>query len=297
MTRYEDFERERLDQIYDIIAPYSQMGRNERSFLNGIIRCEKPKKILEVGIANGGGSAIILNAIKDIDGAELYSADYSLSAWSDPGKKSGWLVEEKFPDLMDKWHVYRGGDISRFIEDIGTDIDMLVLDTVHTHPWETLNFLCILPFMKNGSYTLLHDISIFTQPSLRHALACRYLFASVVSDEKITPSPEGGNFANMGVFKVSEVTVKHIDNLFEELLIPWNMRVPERDIADMKEVMEKHYSHEQYKFFCDVLDLQEYMFTHSRSLVSVLKGGLQERAAPWLYALLQKAVRQFRRVK
>lgn len=187
MIRYEDFERERLDPIYDTVAPYSEMKKNERYFLSGIIRAMKPKKILEVGVANGGGSAIILSAIRDIDGAELYSVDYTENSYKYPDKPSGFLVDEKFPELKDKWRIFRGGDVSRYIEEIGGDIDFLMLDTVHTHPWETLNFLCVLPFMRNDSFTVLHDISVFANPDDRYALACRYLFGQLFLMRKLRP--------------------------------------------------------------------------------------------------------------
>ncbi len=67
------------------------MQKNERYFLNGIIRAKKPRKILEAGVAEGGGSAIILNAISDIDGAELYSVDYLKQSFNNPDKLSGFL--------------------------------------------------------------------------------------------------------------------------------------------------------------------------------------------------------------
>ncbi len=89
-----------MTPIYDVIEPYSEMSKNERYFLNGIIRALKPRKILEVGVSSGGGSAIILNAISDIDGAKLYSVDYAEKAYKYPDKLSGFLVNEKFPELV-----------------------------------------------------------------------------------------------------------------------------------------------------------------------------------------------------
>lgn len=53
----------------------SEMSEHERRFLNGIIRELKPEKILEVGVSAGRSSVIILNAIKDIEDAKLYSID------------------------------------------------------------------------------------------------------------------------------------------------------------------------------------------------------------------------------
>ena len=39
------------------------MWDNQKEFLNGVIRKFKPKKVIELGVANGGSSIIILNAI------------------------------------------------------------------------------------------------------------------------------------------------------------------------------------------------------------------------------------------
>ncbi len=294
MIHYEEFERERLDPIYDTVAPYSEMKKNERYFLNGIIRAMKPKKILEVGVSSGGGSAIILNAIRDIDGAELYSVDYTEKSYRYPDKPSGFLVEEKFQALMDKWHIFRGGDVSRFLEEIGGDIDFLMLDTVHAHPWETLNFLCILPFMKkDSSWTVLHDISIFAylQNGRINSLACRYLFTDVAAEEKVKPvSDYDNNPANIGAFRISEATMKYSDNLFESLLIPWEAEVPESDYDSMKKIIEKYYKPEQYKLFCEAFPFQQYLMGRKASFVSSLKVFLktwQPKLFYWLKHSLQ----------
>lgn len=258
---YENVDREILDSVYDIITPYSEMGKNQRYFLNGLIRSVKPRKVLEVGVSSGGGTVLILNAVFDIDGAEVYSVDYLKEAYRYPEKPSGFLVQEQFPALVDKWHAYRGGDVSRFIREIGGDIDMLVLDTSHKHPCETLNFLCILPFMKNNSWTVLHDITLHSSRSSRFMLACRYLFASVVSDSKIMPTPEDSKkvFSNIGAFRVTDATRQYVNNLFESLLIPWDEKLPASDMDAISSIIKEYYSPDQYEFFCRILDFQEYL--------------------------------------
>ena len=151
----------------------------------------------------------------------------------------------------------------RYVEKIGGDIDFVLLDTVHVHPWETLNFLCVLPFMKNGAYTALHDITLFAGARHRKSLACRYLFASVVSEEKVTPAPETSEIIpNIGAFKVSEDTRKYVSNLFEALVMPWDDRIFAEDLADITAVIMKYYPQEYCDFFCEVLELQEYMLKH-----------------------------------
>ena len=268
------------------------MSRTDRYFLNGIIRTLKPKKILEAGVASGAGSAIILNAISDIDGAELYSVDYAEESVNTPGKLSGFLVEEKFAGLTNKWHIFKGGDVSHFLDEVGGNIDLFMLDTSHTHPWETLNFICTLPFMKKSeSWVVLHDIDLFVTPRHRNELACRYLFASVVSDEKVTPAPDKEEdifFPNIGAFKVSEITEKHISNLFEALLIPWNIKISARDLDDIRKIISTYYPPEYYKFFCDTLDFQEYMFSHRTSLKGAIYGSIKQRANPKFLRFLMK---------
>lgn len=281
-THPEDYERERLDEIYETVSHYSEMARNERYFLNGTIRFLKPKKILEVGVAQGGGTAIILNAIKDLPHSRLISADYCENFYGGNekngllGKLSGFLVDEKFPQLKDKWTIYRGGDISKFIEQIGNDIDLLVLDTAHIHPWETLNFICILPFMKRNSWVILHDISLPMFKGRENDLACRYLFGHVVSDKKIMPvSDYESSFANIGAFRVTDDTVKYVGNLFESLLNPWaavpgvfdkknfpyaNSITPE-DIESIKYIISKYYP-EYVSFLENVIDFQNIIVRH-----------------------------------
>ena len=66
----EKYEQNVLGEIRDILKKGNiYIIIEELFFINGLIRKYKPKKILEIGVCTGGISAIKLNAIKDIDGA------------------------------------------------------------------------------------------------------------------------------------------------------------------------------------------------------------------------------------
>ena len=101
------YENNILEEILDKINS-SEMTNLERKFLNGVIRQVKPKKILEIGVAAGGGSSIILNAIKDIENSVLYSIDYSEKYYRNNSKDTGFIVNENFSYLKDKWKLYTG---------------------------------------------------------------------------------------------------------------------------------------------------------------------------------------------
>ena len=76
-----------------------QLGGKQEYFINGLIRKFKPKNCLEVGVANGGSSILILNAIKDIPGSSLISLDLNNELYNNQSKKTGYRVNEYFPDF------------------------------------------------------------------------------------------------------------------------------------------------------------------------------------------------------
>ena len=115
--------------------------------------------------------------------------------------------------------------------------------------------------MKNNSWVILHDVSTFSGVGYYSGLACRYLFSCVTSEQRLSPLPEGDMyFSNIGAFKITEDTRKYINGLFESLVIPWNARIAEKDLHDIKNIIKTHYTEEQYNFFCRAIDLNEYLF-------------------------------------
>ena len=72
-------------------------------------------------------------------------------------KNTGFLVKEKFPNLINKWELHTGGYTSEFIENIGYNIDLVYIDTVHYIPGEMFNWLEISPLLKEETFVVLHD--------------------------------------------------------------------------------------------------------------------------------------------
>lgn len=78
----------------------SRMWGNQRAFLNGVVRKFKPKKVLEIGVAEGGSSIVILNAINDIKNSHLFSIDLSTN------DIIGYCVKNIFHNLSNKWSLF-----------------------------------------------------------------------------------------------------------------------------------------------------------------------------------------------
>ena len=60
---------------------------------------------------------------------------------------------------MKNWSLFKGDLATEFLEKIGNDIDMVFIDTVHYQPGEILDFLMVLPFLKEEAIVIFHDIA------------------------------------------------------------------------------------------------------------------------------------------
>ena len=87
-----------------------QLIGNEPYFINGIIRKYKPKKCLEIGVASGGSSTIILNAIKDIKNSFLISLDLNTLLYQNDKFKTGYIVFKYFPELLINGNYIQGNN-------------------------------------------------------------------------------------------------------------------------------------------------------------------------------------------
>ena len=153
----EDTDLNILNLIEEGIKDKIQITIDEQKFFHGLLRIIKPKKIVEIGVSRGESSILILNAIKDIEGAKLFSIDKSIYCYRNRTQKTGYLVKEKFPELMNKWTLYTGGLTAEFIETIGNGIDFVYIDTIHVTPGGMLDWLMVLPFLKNEAIVVFHD--------------------------------------------------------------------------------------------------------------------------------------------
>ena len=130
--KYEDYDKE---IITDRIKKNSGwiIGLNEAQFINGIIRKNKLKNCLEIGVANGGSSILILNAIKDIDNSILVSLDLNKEVYNDKNKLTGYRVYKYFPELTKNWKLYTGDQPHKFLVDLNIKFDFLFLDYSFEH--------------------------------------------------------------------------------------------------------------------------------------------------------------------
>lgn len=267
----EKFENEILNEINDILdikvknnanSTISEMTYLERCFLNGIIRQTKPKKILELGVSAGGSSAIILNAIKDFDDTKLYSVDYSKKWYRDNSKDTGFIIDEKFSNLKNKWKLYAGGIAAKYMEEIGGEIDLCLIDTVHSNPGEFLDFLIVLPYLKKNAILILHDIAL--HKSHKWCITNGILFSCLRGKKFSFNEGLWNKFANIGAVILDENIMDNILDYFYLLTLPWGYSPSDNDIWECQKLFSRNYKEELTDIFMNIMLTNKQIFLESK---------------------------------
>jgi len=283
----ENIDSEMFNAISPEIYEFTEMSPPENSFLLGLIRHFKPKNILEIGVSSGGGTGLILQAIKDFKETTLTSIDIAEKAYRYPDRPVGFVALKKNINNP-QWVLIPGKDPSEVIESFGKKFDFAIIDTAHIHPVETLNFLSVLPFLEDGAIVVLHDLSLYLHRSHFQdlsrfpfvSLATRYLFTSVVGEKIMVSSTDKEYIStwtlpNIGAFQVTPDTRKYIDGVFYSLAVPWAFIPEDYVMNSIRNIVKKYYDKTKLELFDDAIKANYYLkakkLKHTIDLPNVLQ--------------------------
>ena len=222
----------------------------EQAYLiNGLIRRHKPKNCLEFGVARGGSSILILNAIKDYPDSSLVSIDIRFNYFGNKTKKTGYLVDEKFPELSKKWKLFLGDMPYKFLPKLNRKYDFLFLDTAHVSPGEIINIIEVLPFLRENAIIVLHDITWHFYPVSNTNLSLydtkimptQIFLMSTLIGEKILIKKGKNNFGNIGVVYLDVNQKKYYLNYFLLLMTIWHYIPKKEQIKGLRKYINKYY--------------------------------------------------------
>jgi hypothetical protein len=221
------------------------LGGNEPYFINGLIRKFKPKNCLEIGVANGGSSILILNAIKDIPDSNLISLDFNTQLFIDQSKKTGYRVKQYFPELTKKWKLLTGQQPHKFLIKLNMKFDFVFLDTVHSAPGEILNFIELLPFLNENAIFVLHDLLWHLDRKRNFFPSNVYLFPVIYGD-KVLLKNKDGSIGNTGAIFLYKNQEKHYLDYFFLLLSFWEYIPKDKELNDLRIFIKNFYKKEIY---------------------------------------------------
>jgi hypothetical protein len=172
-----------------------------------------------------------------------------INAYNKKNKETGWIVKEKFSNLMMKWTLYTGGITANFIEKIGGDIDLVFIDTVHLAPGEWLDIIQIMPFLKKtNAIVMLHDIKHqFYRPRKVFYSTNDHLF-TYLKGEKIMPKVPDV-IPNIGAVLLDNDQEKHYFDYFFALTSRWHYIPDIKEWNFIRNFVSKYYSKELVEIY------------------------------------------------
>ena len=249
--KYHNYQRKMVTEKMKYYSLW-QLSGYQPYFINGIIRKYKPRKCLEVGVAHGGSSIIILNAIKDIRNSFLVSLDLNTELYCNNKFKTGYRVQKYFPELTKKWKLYTGDQSHKFLDKLNLKFDFLLLDTAHFSPGELINIIEILPFLEESAIIVLHDI-FYHLPSNHYYIPkenkfhpSNILLMTSLYGDKVIIERNDRKLDNIGAIRLYPNQKKYYLNYFILLLTPWEYMPKENHIRDLRKFIKKYYKKEIY---------------------------------------------------
>ncbi len=234
-----------------------EMTEFESGFLCGLIRSRRPKNIVEVGVAAGGTTAILVKLIDmlDLNGqTRLWSVDLNEGYYKDPSKRSGYMADGISTRNPVRRKMLLGRYLPEWLPEIAAEaeggIDFAILDTVHQTPGEMLDFLAILPYLAPDACVVLHDIGAQHYWGDATTFATQLVLSVATADLILREDPGRPlRYPNIGAFTVNPDTRKYVRNVFDALTLPWHYLPDEKELNLYREFYALHYDEACLRLF------------------------------------------------
>lgn len=259
----------------------SEMVEKDHAFLCGMIRQTRPKKIVEIGVAEGGTTAVIMNCLRLLHlESKVYSVDLNEKLYYDQNKETGYIWKNMLAYIDGKSiHEFKlGKTIAGCIDEIGTDVDFVIIDTTHVLPGEVLDFLCILPYLNKEATVVLHDISLnyinsFSDdiPTLFSAKTCnatKILYSTVTAQKWFYFENMPG--FNIAAFTINEDTIKYIADCFQILSLTWEYSLTDIALDEYRHIFLRHYNEQCVKLYDLAIKANNHMVNTFRVMKKTL---------------------------
>lgn len=126
-------------------------GAHSLNYTMGLVKHFKPGAMLEIGVSAGLASGAMLFASQTYDqGSRVYGIDIAEEVHYRSRKKVGALVDEAFPELRPRLELFLGKTCADIPDLIEEPVDFVYIDSLHSHPWPTLDALNALTRIREG---------------------------------------------------------------------------------------------------------------------------------------------------
>lgn len=199
-------------------------------FLAGLVNFANARKVLEIGVASGWSSAVLLKALSGLDGdRKVIGIDLSRDYYLDASIPTGRAVDETVPDLLPNYRLLTGRLAFDAMAEVGP-VDFGFIDGHHMHPWATLDMLSILPFIERGRWVAMHDLNLCTFERHAHRNRAPFYLFYLWPDQKLHSTQQP---AMIGAVIIDRNPVDYLPILLEILYTPWEVEVSPADLSSL----------------------------------------------------------------
>ena len=251
------------------------MSESEMAFLCGAVRRFRPRKVVEVGVAAGVTTVVILEALmRNGECCQFYSVDLCQRYYKDTFCETGYVATnwlKNHGDSKVRHKMILGLTVAEAMDQIGSGIDFVILDTMHSLPGELLDFLSVYPFITNdlgGGTVVFHDVAQSQLGIGGGAGGAPFQYASLVTmlaagGEKFWLHDEGNvaGFGNIGAVHFCKNATDcwdYAENLFMALRLNWNYMPDSNSMNAYKERILKNYGDAGRVLLDEAIELNEF---------------------------------------
>jgi hypothetical protein len=222
-----------LDTLYPTPSwAAGSIPRHDAEFLTGMIAVTQPTTVVEIGVASGVSSAVILSALDQLpddgDARVLQSCDIVPTCYFDSQYATGEAVRTMYPQPRTRWILDTNLDTRRLSQTaVPASVDLTFIDANHYHPWPLLDLLHLSVVAKPWSWVVLHDINLPNVSPALQAWGAKWLFEAWPFAKIVG----GGTEGNIGAVQLPADSRALIPAAARLLQRPWEFPPTEWHVA------------------------------------------------------------------
>ena len=207
-------------------------------FLAGLAHFANARNLVEIGVASGWSSAVLLKALDRLNGdATVTGIDLSPTYYLDSSIPTGRAVEEAVPELAKNYRLLTGRLAFDAMPEVGK-VDFAFIDGHHMHPWATLDMLSVLPFMERGRWVAMHDLNLCTFEKHKHTNRGPFYLFYMWPDQKLHSTQQP---TMIGAVLIERSPSDYLPILLEILYTPWEIDVEGAALQRLTAFIGEHF--------------------------------------------------------
>ena len=225
-----------------------KISEYDSRFLAGVLNFANPQNAVEIGVASGWSSVVMLTALSNLSGQRTVTGiDLSPDFYLDRSIPTGQAVQDAVPELAANFRLLTGRLAFDLMPEVGK-VDFAFIDGHHMHPWATLDMLSVLPFIERGRWVAMHDLNLCTFERHKHTNRGPFYLFYMWPDQKLHSTQQP---TMIGMVVIERAPADYLPTLLEILYTPWEVDVDPVDLARLTSFIGDHFGDEWSSKFSD----------------------------------------------